>query len=163
MSQRPLSPHIFIYRFAYTMALSILHRATGVAMSAGLVLLVAWLVALASGPERHAAFSAFAATWPVQAIIGLFIISFCFHLANGIRHLCWDIGWGLERQQARRSARIVVVAVVLSAALLLDNGINIPSLFGVAAVCNATVAVYIYGLVPEFRARFMAWIGLRNQ
>lgn len=119
MAQRPLSPHVFIYRFAYTMALSILHRATGVALSAGLVLLVAWLVALASGPERYAAFSSFAGAGLVQVVIGLFIVSFCFHLANGIRHLCWDIGWGLERQQARRSARIVVIAVVMVASLLL--------------------------------------------
>lgn len=119
MAQRPLSPHISIYRFAYTMALSILHRATGVAMSAGLVLLIAWLVALASGPEDYAAFSGFAGTWLVRVVIGLLIVSFSFHLANGIRHLCWDLGWGLERQQARRSARIVVVAVVLVAAVLL--------------------------------------------
>jgi succinate dehydrogenase / fumarate reductase cytochrome b subunit len=101
------------------MALSILHRATGVALSAGLVLLIAWLLALASGPERYAAFSAFAGAGLMQIVIGLFIVSFCFHLANGIRHLCWDIGWGLERKQARRSARIVVIAVVLVAALLL--------------------------------------------
>ena len=58
---------------------------------------------------------------------------------------------------------LFMVAGALSAALLLGNGLNIPSLFGVAAVCNAAVAVYIYGLVPEFRTRFMAWIGLRDR
>lgn len=119
MSSRPLSPHLSIYRFAYTMALSILHRATGVAMSVGIVLLVAWLVALASGPDAYAAFQAFAAHWPVQVALALFVVAFCYHLANGIRHLCWDIGWGLERRQARRSARVVVVGVALVAALLL--------------------------------------------
>ncbi|MDP1526949.1 MAG: MFS transporter [Rhodocyclaceae bacterium] len=58
---------------------------------------------------------------------------------------------------------LFMVVGALSAALLLGNGLSIPSLFGVAAVCNAAVAVYIYGLVPEFRTRFMAWIGRRNR
>lgn len=118
-TSRPLSPHLTIYRFAYTMALSILHRATGVAMSFGLVLLVGWLMALAAGPDTHAQFAAFAGHWLVKVVIGLLLVSFCYHFANGIRHLCWDIGWGLERHQARASARIVIVAVVIVAAVLL--------------------------------------------
>lgn len=119
MARRPLSPHVFIYRFAYTMALSILHRATGLALSLGLLLLCAWLVALATGPECYDTFARFAASWPVKLIIAAGLVSFCYHLSNGIRHLFWDLGIGLERVDARRSARIVIVAVaVLSAALL---------------------------------------------
>lgn len=120
MAARPLSPHVSIYRITHTfLSLSILHRAAGLAMSAGLVLLVAWLVALASGPDAHAAFRDFAAAGPMQVVIGLFIVAFCYHLANGIRHLCWDLGLGFERHQARRSGRIVVVSVALVSALLL--------------------------------------------
>jgi succinate dehydrogenase / fumarate reductase, cytochrome b subunit len=119
MASRPLSPHISIYRFAYTMALSILHRATGMAMSLGIVLLVAWLLALASGPDAYARYATFAGHWPARLVIGVLLAAFCYHFANGIRHLFWDIGWGLERQQARRSARIVVVVAALAAAMLL--------------------------------------------
>lgn len=119
MPPRPLSPHLFIYRFAYTMASSIFHRATGLVLSAGLLLLVGWLLALASGPEAHAQFDAFAMSWPIQIVLGGLVVSFCYHFANGIRHLFWDIGRGLERREARRSARLVVIATVLASAALL--------------------------------------------
>lgn len=119
MASRPLSPHLFVYRFAYTMATSIFNRVTGVMLSMGLLLLVAWLAALAAGADAYAAFARCAASWPVQVIIGLLLIAFCYHTANGVRHLFWDIGKGLERRQARASARVVVVVTVLSSALLL--------------------------------------------
>jgi succinate dehydrogenase / fumarate reductase cytochrome b subunit len=119
MASRPLSPHLFIYRFAYTMASSIFHRATGLALSAGLLLLVAWLLSLAAGAGAHAQFNAFAGSWPIRIVLGGMVVSFCYHLANGIRHLFWDIGRGLERREARRSARIVVIATVLASAALL--------------------------------------------
>lgn len=119
MASRPLSPHLFIYRFAYTMALSIFHRATGVALSLGLLLLVGWLLALAAGREAYERFSDVAAGWPLQVVIGGLLVSFSYHFANGIRHLFWDIGWGMERAQARRSAKVVVIGVVLVSLLLL--------------------------------------------
>lgn len=119
MASRPLSPHLSIYRFAYTMALSILHRATGVALSAGLLLLVAWFVALAAGPDAYAHFAAFADHGLVRVAIAAFIAAFCYHLANGVRHLVWDIGFGLERAQARASGRVVVIAAVIAAATLI--------------------------------------------
>jgi succinate dehydrogenase / fumarate reductase, cytochrome b subunit len=119
MAHRPLSPHLTIYRFAYTMALSILHRATGVALAAGLLLLVCWLMALASGPDAYAHFMQFAGHGLVQFVLAFWVVAFVYHLANGIRHLFWDAGLGLERAQARRSAAIVVLAVVLVAATLL--------------------------------------------
>jgi len=118
-NSRPLSPHLFIYRFGYTMALSILNRGTGIVLSAGLLLLVGWVLSLALGADAYQRFVAFAASWPLQLVLGAMVVSFVYHLVNGIRHLCWDIGWGLERHQARRSARIVVVSVVLISALLL--------------------------------------------
>jgi len=117
-ARRPLSPHWQIYRFAYTMALSILHRATGLVLSLGLLLLVAWLASAATGPDCYAAFLQFAASWPVKVVLAGGIAAFCYHLANGIRHLLWDLGMGLERAEARRSGRIVVVASLLLAAVL---------------------------------------------
>lgn len=119
MASRPLSPHLSIYRFAYTMALSIAHRITGLALSIGLLLLVAWLFAMAGGAAAHDAFARFLGSWPAKVLIALFVVAFCYHLANGVRHLVWDTGRGLERHQARASARLVVVFTVLSSALLI--------------------------------------------
>jgi succinate dehydrogenase / fumarate reductase cytochrome b subunit len=118
MAQRPLSPHVFIYRFAYTMATSILHRASGVVLSMGLLLLAVWLGALAAGPERYARVAACLTSWPGQMLLGALLAAFCYHFCNGIRHLLWDLGIGLERTAARRSAAVVIAATVASAGLL---------------------------------------------
>jgi succinate dehydrogenase / fumarate reductase cytochrome b subunit len=119
MAQRPLSPHLFIYRFAYTMATSILHRASGLALSAGLLLLAVWLVALASGPESYAAVAACLGSWPGRVLLALVLLAFCYHFCNGIRHLLWDLGIGLERKAARRSAIMVFAVALAGAAALL--------------------------------------------
>lgn len=119
MSQRPLSPHLFIYRFAYTMASSILHRASGLLMSAGLLLLAAWLIALASGPDSYGSLLACVASWPGRIVIALLVLAFCYHFANGIRHLLWDAGVGLERGAARLSARLVMATAVIGTVVLL--------------------------------------------
>jgi succinate dehydrogenase / fumarate reductase cytochrome b subunit len=119
MTHRPLSPHVFIYRFAYTMALSILHRATGLLLTAGLVMLVVFLASVATGEASYAGFRLFAGSIPGRLVIAGFLIGFCYHLANGIRHLFWDMGLGLERAQARRSAAVVVAITMLCAALVL--------------------------------------------
>jgi succinate dehydrogenase / fumarate reductase cytochrome b subunit len=119
MAQRPLSPHVFIYRFAYTMATSIFHRATGIALSASLLLLVGFVVALAAGPGSYAGYMQFAGSWPVQVLLAVLLLCFCFHFANGIRHLLWDAGIGLERKAARFSAKLVTVLAVLATVALL--------------------------------------------
>lgn len=119
MTTRPLSPHLSVYRFAYTMATSIFHRATGLALSAGLLLLVGWLASLAMGAQSHASFLAIAASWPVKVLLALLLVAFCYHFANGIRHLVWDTGRGLERREARLGARIVVIVTLLASALLI--------------------------------------------
>ena len=116
---RPLSPHLGIYRFMYTMATSIAHRITGIVLSAGLVVLVGWLFAAASGAERYAQASALLSTGFMKLLIAGWLLAFCYHLCNGIRHLNWDLGRGLEKAEARRSAIVVVaVAVALAAALI---------------------------------------------
>ena len=118
MARRPLSPHLTLYRFGYTMSLSILHRITGLALSCGLPVLVLWLVAVAAGESAYRRlFEAGGAL--LQLALALWVVAFVYHLANGIRHLCWDAGLGLERAQARRSAGLVVVLVALASALLI--------------------------------------------
>jgi succinate dehydrogenase / fumarate reductase, cytochrome b subunit len=113
MSQRPLSPHLGVYKFMYTMTLSILHRITGCAATAGLLAFVWWLMALASGPEAYAtAMRCLSSPLGKLLLIG-FTFSFIFHFCNGIRHLVWDTGRGLERAQARASGAIVIVAAIV--------------------------------------------------
>jgi succinate dehydrogenase / fumarate reductase cytochrome b subunit len=107
--ERPLSPHLQVYRPQITSVLSILHRATGLGLSAGLILLVYWLTSLAGGAEAYAAAATIlAATW---IKIGYVLCCFCFfyHLANGLRHLVWDLGYGFEPAQIAFGGWVVVV------------------------------------------------------
>ena len=113
MRERPLSPHLSVYRIQYTMALSILHRITGVWMSVGLVALVYWLASAAAGESEYALASARLGSWWCRVLLLSWLAAWCYHFVNGLRHLAWDAGFGLERLQARRSARIVVVVVAL--------------------------------------------------
>ncbi len=115
-SNRPLSPHLQVYRPQITSTLSILHRFTGVALAVGTLVLIYWLAAAASGAEAFAT---------AQGIIGSFIgrlllfgwtFALFYHLCNGIRHLVWDAGYGFEIDTAERSGWVTVAA---SAALTL--------------------------------------------
>jgi succinate dehydrogenase cytochrome b subunit len=111
-SQRPLSPFL-TYRRQYTMVLSILHRITGVALSVGLLPLAYWLVAAASGAQAYEQASR-VFTHPLVRfmLIGL-SFSFFYHLLNGLRHLVWDTGHGLEKKAARLSGWIVFITAVV--------------------------------------------------
>ncbi len=114
-SDRPLSPHLGVYRWQISNSLSILHRATGVMLSLGAVALVGWLVAIVAGPAAYASVNGFFAS-PLGALM-LFGWTFCFfyHLANGIRHLVWDTGHGFDKDRARQTGWLVVgVAVLLT-------------------------------------------------
>jgi len=113
MRQRPLSPHLGIYRFAYTMATSIAHRISGLVLTAGFALLTYGLVAIASGPESYATAQYVFGHAVVKLIVAGWLLAFCYHLFNGLRHLNWDLGRGLEKPEARRSARYVVVATLI--------------------------------------------------
>lgn len=116
-SDRPLSPHLSVYRWPITMVLSILHRATGIAMALGLVVFAIGLTRLAAGEAAFAGFTAAMATLPGQLLLLGWCFAFFYHLANGIRHLFWDAGYGFEKSQANASAWFVIsAAVVLTAA-----------------------------------------------
>lgn len=112
---RPLSPNIQIYRPQLTSVLSISHRVTGIALSVGSVLLVAWLVAAAAGPNAYSGVRAFVHSSGGLILLLLWTFSLFFHLCNGIRHLIWDAGWGFDLRTIYLSGwTVVVVSVVLT-------------------------------------------------
>jgi len=117
-SGRPLSPHLSVYRWPVTMTVSILHRATGAALSIGFAVLAIWLMSLATGEAQYSMVSEF-----LQSTIGCLLLigwsfAFFFHLANGVRHLFWDAGRGFEISQANASAWFVIVlSLALTVAL----------------------------------------------
>ena len=114
---RPLSPHLSIYRWPVTMATSILHRATGVAMAVGFIVFVGWLFDAASGPDVYAMFLGAMDTTIGRLLLIGWSYAFFYHLSNGIRHLVWDTGRGLEKGQASASGWfVIVISVLLTAA-----------------------------------------------
>jgi len=103
----PLSPHLQVWRWHITMAASILHRATGVALYVGGLIVAAWAVALAAGPERYAEFKSLLGSLPGKVVMFGLTVSIFYHLANGVRHLVWDTGHGLDVKSANASAVLV--------------------------------------------------------
>ena len=112
LAPRPLSPHLQIYRWSWTMAMSVAHRITGTALYIGVALLAIWLVALASGPRAFEA---------VQGLFGSplgYLILFGYtgvlmhHMLGGVRHLVWDFGHGMEPAQRVNMARFTLVGSV---------------------------------------------------
>ena len=127
-SQRPLSPHLQVWRWHATMASSIFHRASGVANYTGAVLVTAWLVMLASGPEAYAVWEQLRAgqlgMLVTLALIG-FTLSLSYHLLNGVRHLAWDAGVGFDPKGSnRRSMYIFAGAIVLTALVWIFGGLS---------------------------------------
>ena len=114
---RPLSPHLQVYRWQLTSVMSILHRATGIALSIGALYLALWVMFAASSPATYAAFQSFNSSIVGRILLGGWLFSAFYHLCNGIRHLFWDAGYGFELKDAYRSGWIVV-AVSLIATLL---------------------------------------------
>ena len=117
-SDRPLSPHLSVYRWQISNTLSIVHRMTGFALSFGALALVGWLVSISAGYDAYSTVNGLYSS--VIGSLALFGWTFCFfyHCCNGIRHLCWDIGKGFEKRTAQQSGLLVVaVAFVLTVGL----------------------------------------------
>jgi succinate dehydrogenase / fumarate reductase cytochrome b subunit len=110
---RPLSPHLQVYRWQLTSVLSILHRATGVALGVGAVLLVWWLVAAAAGPGPYGNFANFIGSWFGLLLLFGWSAALFYHLCNGMRHLWWDTGHGLELSEVYASGWTVIVATAV--------------------------------------------------
>jgi succinate dehydrogenase / fumarate reductase cytochrome b subunit len=115
---RPLSPHLTIYRWPVTMMTSITHRATGIALSLGMLILAWWLVSISNGPEGFDSFHAV-----IDTPLGLLVLfgitwSLAFHFCSGIRHLAWDLGYGFSKDASRvGSIWVIALSLVFTAAI----------------------------------------------
>lgn len=116
--QRPLSPHLQVYKPQLTSVLSIMHRGSGVLLGLGAFALMAWLIGAAGEGDGFAAFNRFAGSLPGKLLITALVFSQVYHLLNGVRHLLWDIGWGFELTQVYASGWIVVGLTVFLTAFL---------------------------------------------
>ncbi|HEX7030021.1 MAG TPA: succinate dehydrogenase, cytochrome b556 subunit [Gammaproteobacteria bacterium] len=113
----PLSPHLSVYRWQITMTLSILHRASGLALSIGSIVLAWWLVAVAIGGDAYD-WTNNVITHPVgTAFLFAWSVAFFYHLGNGIRHLLWDAGFGFEIKTTYITGWSVVVFTIAATAL----------------------------------------------
>jgi succinate dehydrogenase / fumarate reductase cytochrome b subunit len=117
-AERPLSPHLQIYRFTITMAMSIIHRITGAGLYVGTLLLAAWLISVAMGPDAYAAFQSVAGSWIGQLILFGFTWALIHHLFSGIRYLMWDNIRAFDNRTADVISWIAAVAAFAAAIIV---------------------------------------------
>ena len=108
-NNRPLSPHLHVYRPQITSLLSITHRFTGIALAVGAIFFTYWLLSAAYGADKFALAQVLFRSWIGQFILWGFTFSLFYHLANGIRHLAWDAGWGYELDKLKISGWLVLL------------------------------------------------------
>ena len=118
MASRPLSPHLQIYRWYFTMALSIGHRASGIVNVTFILFLTWWLLALAAGENAFDTVNGLAGSVLGQLCLFGYTFVIFYHMANGIRHLTWDAGYGYRVDVAYRSGQAVVIAAIILTALV---------------------------------------------
>ena len=111
--ERPLSPHLQVYRWQITMTMSILHRVTGVILTVGAFALAWWLLALATGGEAYADAAECLASPLGKLFLFGFTLALVYHLFNGVRHLLWDAGWGFEIPEFYASGWTVAALTVI--------------------------------------------------
>jgi succinate dehydrogenase / fumarate reductase cytochrome b subunit len=116
-SNRPLSPHLQVYRPQLTSVLSILHRGTGIALSVGALYLAIWVMYAAGSVRAYEAFQSFNGSILGRILLGGWLFSAFYHLCNGIRHLFWDAGYGFELKDAYRSGWTVVIVSLIATVL----------------------------------------------
>jgi succinate dehydrogenase / fumarate reductase cytochrome b subunit len=110
---RPLSPHLQVYKPQLTSITSILHRFSGIALSAGVLYLLCWLIAAAQGAEAFDRLQDFNGSFIGRALLFGWSVAFFYHLLNGIRHLAWDAGFGFELPVAAKSGYAVIIGTVI--------------------------------------------------
>ncbi|OQY56639.1 MAG: succinate dehydrogenase, cytochrome b556 subunit [Candidatus Parabeggiatoa sp. nov. 2] len=115
--KRPLSPHLQIYQPQLTSMMSILHRATGVFLSVGILVLAYWLIAAADGTETYQQAQSLLGSWLGLLLLFGWSFSLFYHLCNGIRHLFWDAGLGMDIKTAYATGKVVWVATIILTAL----------------------------------------------
>ncbi|HEV2675866.1 MAG TPA: succinate dehydrogenase, cytochrome b556 subunit [Aliidongia sp.] len=112
IANRPLSPHLQVYKLPLTALMSISHRGTGIALSAGTLYLVWQLLAAASGPDAFEIFQGFAGSWLGLLVLFGWSVALFYHLCNGIRHLFWDVGMAFSNEATDKANRAVLIATV---------------------------------------------------
>lgn len=112
-SARPLSPHLQVYRLPLAAWLSISHRATGIGLTLGTLLLTWWVAAAAYGPDAYAVFTDFLGSYLGLLILFGFSVALFFHLCNGIRHLFWDAGKNFSIAATKRTNTFVIAGTVI--------------------------------------------------
>ncbi|MCQ0988415.1 succinate dehydrogenase, cytochrome b556 subunit [Jiella marina] len=117
-SARPLSPHLSIYKFRPTMAMSIVHRITGGALYVGTILLVWWLVAASSGPDAFSSASWFFGSFLGQLILFGYSWALIHHMLGGIRHFAWDMGYADSRETSTKLAQATLIGSITLTVLL---------------------------------------------
>lgn len=121
-ASRPLSPHLQVFRFILTMAMSIVHRITGGFLYVGTVFVAVWLVAAASGPDWFAFVDGIYQSWLGRLILIGLVWSLIHHAIGGVRHFVWDLGYGFEKKTADRMALFNLVAGVVLTGLVVIAG-----------------------------------------
>ncbi|MGH1402662.1 MAG: succinate dehydrogenase, cytochrome b556 subunit [Alphaproteobacteria bacterium] len=111
--QRPLSPHLQVYRLPLTALMSISHRITGAGLAVGTILVAAFLIAAATGETQYNYVMGLAGTMPGKIILFLWSAALYFHMCNGIRHMFWDIGKNFNKAKAMRSNYYVIFAAIV--------------------------------------------------
>jgi len=124
-ANRPLSPHIQVYRWRLTMAMSVAHRVTGAGLYAGTLLLVWWLVAAASGPEAFAVANAAAGSWLGLLVLAGYTWALVHHMFGGLRHFVWDFGAGLGKPARDRIALATLVGSLAITVVLWAIGLSL--------------------------------------
>lgn len=118
--QRPLSPHLQVYRPQMTSVMSIMHRAAGIVLTTGTLVMTAWLVSLAMGAERYGIVAAALAHPLGQFVLFGYSVALIYHALNGLRHMGWDFGYGLTLSEVYRNGHMVLfLTLVLTAGLWL--------------------------------------------
>ena len=110
--QRPLSPHLQVYKPQLTSILSILHRGTGIVLSIGSIFLVSWILVLTLGESAYQIYSQLVNNWFGKLVIFGFTFGLFYHLSNGIRHLFWDAGYGYDLKDAYISGFAVIFSSI---------------------------------------------------
>ena len=112
-NNRPLSPHLQVYKPQLTTFMSITHRATGIALAVGTLMLVCWLIAAATGETAFNEVQAFLGSIVGRLLLLGWSFALFYHLCNGLRHLFWDAGKGFDIETAYMTGRIVIAASIL--------------------------------------------------
>lgn len=111
--QRPLSPHLTVYRPMPTMVMSILHRMTGAALYLGTILLAVWLVAAANDFDAFSFVSWFFNSWPGRLVLFGYTWALMHHMLGGVRHFVWDLGFGFEKNFASKMALVSAAGSIM--------------------------------------------------